>query len=77
MTGCGVFRGDDVKTYRNRISELEAENEQLLKRIEHLALEVRGLLDVNAEYKRQAIKYSNEIDRLEEYIEELRFNQPL
>ena len=32
----------------DRISELEAENEQLLKRIEHLALEVRGLLDVNA-----------------------------
>ena len=59
---------------RDRISELEAENEQLLKRIEHLALEVRGLLDVNAEYKRQAIEYSNEIDRLEEYIEALRLN---
>ena len=44
-------------------SELEAENEQLLKRIEHLALEVRGLLD--------------EIEKRDEYIEELRFNQPL
>jgi len=66
------------------MKEIEAENkrlrddkEQHLRVIESLKQDVAHLLQVNAEYKRQAIEYSNEIDRLEKYIEDLRFNLPL
>ena len=47
------------------IDELKRENEELLKRIEHLALQLRTILDVSAEYRRQAIVWANKLDVLE------------
>lgn len=44
------------------------------KRLEESEMYVEHVLTVNTEYKRQAIKYSNEADRLLTALKDMRYN---
>ena len=53
-----------VAQLEKMVTNLEADKEQHLRVIESLKQDVAHLLQVNAEYKRQAIECANELEQL-------------